>query len=63
MEEMAQWLLPLGGGRKAKRLYLQCFVDRETVLRPGLTPPTAAQLETFAALLAPAAERVELRGV
>ena len=63
MEEMARWLLALGGGRKAKRLYLQCFVDRETVLRPGLTPPSGEELERFAALLAPAAEEIALRGV
>ena len=61
--DMAGWLGALGGGRKAKRFFLQCFVDRETVLQSGLTPPAREDLEQYAALLAPAAETVQLRGV
>ena len=61
--DMAQWLVGLGEGRKAARFFLQCFVDRETVLQSGLKAPSKADLEEFSALLAPAAEDVQLRGV
>ena len=61
--DMAQWIVALSSGQRAKRFFLQCFVDRETVLQNGLIPPSAADLEVFSALLAPGAEDVQLRGV
>ena len=47
----------------ARRYYLQSFVDRDTVLQPGLHPCTQEQLERFAQVVSPYVEQVELRGV
>ena len=47
----------------ARRYYLQSFVDRDTVLRAGLHPWDRESLETFAELMRPWVERVQLRGV
>jgi len=60
---MGRWLAELGNGKKAKRLYLQPFVDRETVPVAGLKAPETAALQAFAGLLQPCAEFVGLRGV
>lgn len=47
----------------ARRYYLQAFVDRDTVLCPGLEPCTAEEMQRFAALVRPYVQQVELRGV
>ena len=47
----------------AKRYYLQGFVDRDTVLRPGLEACSAEEMERFADLVRPFVPGVELRGV
>lgn len=47
----------------AKRYVLQSFVDRDTVLCPGLHSYSRAELEAFAAMLRPWVPTVELRGV
>ncbi len=47
----------------AKRYFLQNFVDRDTVLQRGLRPWDGETLQTFADLVRPFVERVELRGV
>ncbi len=47
----------------ARRYVLQSFVDRDTVLCPGLHPCSKAELEAFAAVLRPFVPAVELRGV
>ncbi|MGE4276100.1 MAG: anaerobic ribonucleoside-triphosphate reductase activating protein [Lawsonibacter sp.] len=47
----------------AKRYVLQSFVDRDTVLCPGLHSYSRAELEAFAAMLRPLVPTVELRGV
>lgn len=62
MEDLAKWLLQLSSGHKIKRLYIQPFVDRETVLMAGLTTPNDEKLEKFAEILRQCAEKVELRG-
>jgi len=59
---MGQWVANIVPGRKAKRFFLQPFADRESVLMPGLHTPAKEKLTAFAALLAPFAETVELRG-
>ena len=53
----ARWI------RGAQRYFLQSFVDRDTVLRPGLHPCAREELEAFAALVRPFVPAVELRGV
>ena len=46
----------------ARRYYLQSFVDRDTVLRAGLHPWDRESLETFAELMRPWVEQVQLGG-
>lgn len=62
IEDMAQWLLDLGDGHKIQCLYLQPFVDRETVLMGGLAAPDDEMLAKFAEILEQCSEKVELRG-
>lgn len=59
--EMGQWLAALCGGKKPAVLYLQPFVDRESVLFAGFHAPERAALEQYASLLAPFAEQVQIR--
>ena len=47
----------------AKRYYLQSFVDRDTVIQPGLHPWDREKLEEFAGLVRPWVPEVALRGV
>ena len=47
----------------AKRYFLQSFVDRETVIRPGLHPRSEAELRDYLALLRPKIPAAELRGL
>lgn len=63
LSQMAQWLISLGSGRKVRRLYLQPFVDRDTVPVAGLTSPDCDQMGKYAEILRPCAEKVELRGI
>ena len=49
--------------RGARRYFLQSFVDRNTVLRPGLTPCTAEELRSFADTVRPFVPSVTLRGI
>jgi pyruvate formate lyase activating enzyme len=56
---MGQWLAQRG---KAKRLFLQPYADRDSVLKAGLHSPDAEKLRRFQAILAPYAEFVQIRG-
>ena len=47
----------------ARRCYLQCFTDRETVPFAGLHAPEKEELLHYAELVRPHVESVELRGV
>ena len=60
---MSAWLTALGDGKKAKRLYLQPCVDRDTVPVAGLCAPEADTLSAFVGLLQSCADYVTLRGV
>ena len=55
--DIASWLAG------AKRYFLQAFVDRDTVLCPGLEPCSREEMEEFARLVRPMIPAVELRGV
>ena len=59
IEAIGKWLSQYG---KAKRLFLQPYVDRDSVLQQGLSTPTAEKLSRFKAILAPYAEFVQIRG-
>ena len=56
-QDIGRWL------QGARRYYIQNFVDRDTVLRAGLSGFEKAELEAFASLVRPFVERVEVRGV
>ena len=60
---MGDWLLNLVQGRRAKALYLQPFVDRDTVAVAGLLPPTAEEMREYKGFLEGCAQAVELRGI
>ena len=47
----------------ARRYFLQSFVDRDTVLRPGLSSCSREELEDFVQILRPFIPSVELRGI
>jgi len=61
--DMGRWLLGLGGGGLVRRMFLQPFVDRETVLRPGLTAPEESEIRAFSEVLRPFCESVQIRGI
>ena len=60
--DMGRWLLEITDGKPVPRLFVQPFVDRDTVPVGGLSAPERAELEQFAGILADTAETVELRG-
>ena len=60
---IGQWLQSLDPDRKAKRLFIQPYVDRDTVLSSGLHTPTAETLHKMAENAAPFAESVQIRGL
>ena len=59
---MGQWVQSLGGGAKAKRWFVQPFVDRDTVLFAGLSKPDDVKLTSFVEILKLYAVVSELRG-
>lgn len=62
MEKIGVWLSGLVPGKKPKQLYLQSFVDRDSVVFSGLCAPTKQQVERYAAILAPYVEQIAVRG-
>ncbi len=62
IEQMAQWLRKIGK-TPVKKLFLQPFVDRETVPFSGLTAPDEQELRQMQAILSTAAEQVHIRGI
>lgn len=49
--KMGQWIESCSGGKKAKRWFVQPFVDRDTVLFTGLSRPNDEELSEFAGIL------------
>lgn len=62
LTSMANWLLEVTNGRGVPRLFVQSFVDRETVPVGGLSAPSREELEQFRQILCSCADSVELRG-
>ena len=60
--EMGQWLQSLVPEKKPRVLYLQKFVDRDTVIFSGLSAPTEEKIARFQEVLTPFVESVKLRG-
>jgi len=63
MEEIGRWLHGLAPQTRAKRYFLQCFTDRDSVLQAGLHSPKKQELETFVQILTPFVENITIRGV
>ena len=61
IQDMGVWLGELVPGKRPKKLFLQSFVDRDTVLFAGLTAPEKETTEAFAKILAPFTEQVTIR--
>ena len=62
MEAMGQWLTGLNGGCKIPKLFLQPYVDRDSVLVSGLHTPSAEKLQSMTKTLSPYIQCVSLRG-
>ena len=61
IEDMGKWLLDTAGA-PVKQLFLQPFVDRDTVMFAGLQAPETAQMAEYTAILESFAESVKIRG-
>ena len=61
IQDMGVWLASLVPGVKPKKLFLQSFVDRDTVLFAGFSAPEQEATAGFAKILAPFAEEVTIR--
>lgn len=61
IREMGQWLTRLVPGKKPRRLFLQCFVDRDTVLFSGLAAPDEENVRKYAEILSESAQNVAVR--
>lgn len=62
IREMGKWLLSVTNGKPVPRLFVQPFVDRDTVPVAGLSAPTEEELEQFQEILSGCAERISRRG-
>lgn len=60
---IGRWLKNISPDRKAKKYFLQQFVQRDSVLRGGLSAPDATQLLAFREALLPYVHTVEIRGI
>lgn len=60
--EMGRWLHNLAGEKPVKKLFLQYFADRDTVVFSGLKTPESSQMMRFAQLLQPFVLEINVRG-
>ena len=61
--QMGQWLTGLVPGKKPTKIFLQSFVDRDSVLCTGLSAHEPRTMENLAELLRPFSEQVAVRGI
>ena len=61
IQDMGEWLGSLVPGKKPKKLFLQSFVDRDTVLFAGFSAPENETTQQFAKILEPFVEGVTIR--
>ena len=61
IQDMGAWLGGLVPGRNPQKLFLQTFVDRDTVLFDGLSAPETETTAKFAKILEPFVEEVTIR--
>ena len=62
IEEMGRWLASLVPGKLPEILYLQTFVDRDTVVFSGLSAPDSTMICRFSDILEPYVHQVRIRG-
>ena len=62
IEEMGRWLAGLVPGVLPKKLFLQRFVDRDTVAFAGLCAPEENAVSRFVDILTPYVEKIAVRG-
>lgn len=62
IQDMGAWLGALVPGKQPKRLFLQKFVDRESVLFAGLSAALPDEMQQLSKLLRPFCEQVSVRG-
>ena len=60
--EMGRWLGALVPGKKPRQLYLQSFVDRDTVAFSGLSAPDKDTVSQWADTLSQYIEKIGIRG-
>ena len=63
IRDLGQWLAGLLPGKKPAKLFLQSFVDRDTVPFAGLSAPAPEKVRAYAAILAPCAQEVTIRNL
>ena len=63
MESMGKWLSSLLPGKKPTKLFLQGYIDRDSVLQAGLHACSREQMEEFVRILKPFVDTVEIRGM
>ena len=61
IQDMGVWLASLVTGMKPEKLFLQSFVDRDTVLFSGLSAPETEVTAEFAKILEPFVQEVTIR--
>ena len=61
IQDMGVWLGSLVPGKKPQKLFLQSFVDRDTVLFGNLSAPETETTQRFVKILEPFAEVVTIR--
>ena len=61
IQDMGVWLGSLVPGKKSKKLFLQSFVDRDTVLFGNLSAPETETTQRFAKILEPFVGTVTIR--
>ena len=61
IQDMGAWLGGLVPGVKPKKLFLQSFVDRDTVLFGNLSAPESETTQSFAKILEPFADSITIR--
>lgn len=60
--DMGRWLAGIAAPILPRALFLQPFVDRDSVLLPGLNAPSQQELEQYRQILRPYAQQVDIRG-
>ena len=63
MESMGKWLSSLVPGKKPAKLFLQGYIDRDSVLQKGLHACSREQMEGYVRIVAPFVDAVEIRGM